>query len=76
LTWVLAFSCLSLLFGFIVSGLSWAGYTDCDFYYPDYDEGIYFDDGMHLIKFFPQMQMEGKSYLGQIATAGPSRNWL
>ena len=39
----MAFSCLSILFGFIVSGLSWAGYTDCDHYYSEYESD---DDGI------------------------------
>ncbi|XP_059350265.1 uncharacterized protein LOC130685867 isoform X2 [Daphnia carinata] len=40
LSWVLAFSCLSIMFALIVSGLSWAGYTDCDHYHSEYDPDI------------------------------------
>ncbi|XP_046655770.1 uncharacterized protein LOC124349333 [Daphnia pulicaria] len=43
LSFVMAFSCLSILFGFIVSGLSWAGYTYCDPYYSyeNHKDGVY-----------------------------------
>lgn len=40
LSWVLTFSCLSIMFALIVSGLSWAGYTDCHHYHSEYDPDI------------------------------------
>lgn len=40
LSWVLTFSCLSIMFALIVSGLSWAGYTDCHHYDSEYDPDI------------------------------------
>jgi hypothetical protein len=42
----MTFSCLSILFGFIVSGLSWAGYTDCDHYYSEYESH---EDGTYIV---------------------------